>query len=112
MPKRHTKRFAPPVCGPADKITDMEPDAIKLYELIWRQFVACQMTPAQYDSSTLTVAAANFELKAKGRILRFAGWTKALPPMGRKGVTILSCLRWSRGAYRSAAGTGSETAFH
>ena len=72
----------------ADKITDMEPDAIKLYELIWRQFVACQMTPAQYDSSTLTVAAANFELKAKGRILRFAGWTKALPPMGRKGDDI------------------------
>lgn len=51
----------------------MEQDAVRLYDLIWRQFVACQMTPAQYDSSTLTVAAANYELRAKGRILRFAG---------------------------------------
>ena len=63
----------------------MEQDALRLYDLIWRQFVACQMTPAQYDASTLTVKAGEFELKARGRILRFAGWTKALPPMGRKG---------------------------
>ncbi|MBP9569287.1 MAG: type I DNA topoisomerase, partial [Aeromonadaceae bacterium] len=72
----------------ASKLDDMEQDAVRLYDLIWRQFVACQMTPAQYDSSTLTVAAANYELRAKGRILRFAGWTKALPPMGRKGDDI------------------------
>ncbi|MGY3864611.1 type I DNA topoisomerase [Aeromonas bivalvium] len=63
----------------------MEQDALRLYDLIWRQFVACQMTPAHYDATTLTVKAGEFELKARGRILRFAGWTKALPPMGRKG---------------------------
>ena len=72
----------------ADALKDMEADAVRLYDLIWRQFVACQMTAAQYDTSTLTVAAADFELKAKGRILRFPGWTKALPPMGRKGDDI------------------------
>jgi len=43
------------------------------------------MVPALYDSSTLTVQAADYELKAKGRILRFAGWTKALPPMSKSG---------------------------
>lgn len=69
----------------AEMLEGMEPDAMRLYDLIWRQFVACQMTPAKYDSSTLTVKAGEFELKARGRILRFAGWTKALPPMGRKG---------------------------
>ncbi len=69
----------------AELLEGMEPDAMRLYDLIWRQFVACQMTPAQYDSSTLTVKAGEFELKARGRTLRFAGWTKALPPMGRKG---------------------------
>ncbi|WP_024870611.1 type I DNA topoisomerase [Tolumonas lignilytica] len=72
----------------ADTLKDMESDAVRLYDLIWRQFVACQMTAAQYDTSTLTVTAADFELKAKGRILRFAGWTKVLPPMGRKGDDI------------------------
>ena len=29
----------------------MERDAERLYELIWRQFVACQMTPAEYLSA-------------------------------------------------------------
>lgn len=47
------------------------------------------MTPAQYDTSTLTVTAADFVAESReGRILRFAGWTKALPPMGRKGDDI------------------------
>ena len=36
----------------AEMLEGMEPDAMRLYDLIWRQFVACQMTPAQYDSST------------------------------------------------------------
>ncbi len=62
----------------------MEADAQKLYQLIWRQFVACQMTPAQYDSTTLTVGAGDFRLKARGRILRFDGWTKVMPAL-RKG---------------------------
>ncbi|SIP96197.1 DNA topoisomerase I [Aeromonas sp. RU39B] len=72
----------------ASDLEGMEADAHKLYDLIWRQFVACQMTPAQYDATTLTVRAGDYELKARGRILRFAGWTKALPPMGRKGEDV------------------------
>ncbi|WP_375058069.1 type I DNA topoisomerase [Zobellella sp. DQSA1] len=69
----------------ADRLDGMEADAKRLYDLIWRQFVACQMVPAQYDSSTITVQAGDYELKARGRILRFAGWTKALAPQSRKG---------------------------
>lgn len=69
---------------PSTALKDMEADAVRLYDLIWRQFVACQMTPAQYDTSTITVAAGDYELKAKGRILRFPGWTKVLSPAGRK----------------------------
>ena len=65
----------------AEKLKDMEADAQKLYQLIWRQFVACQMVPAQYDSTTLTVAAAGFKLKAKGRTLRFDGWTRVMPAL-------------------------------
>ncbi|GGP56108.1 DNA topoisomerase 1 [Shewanella algicola] len=65
-------------------LTDMERDAQRLYELIWRQFVACQMTPAQYDATRLTVTAGDYELKASGRTLRFDGWTRVQPPMGKK----------------------------
>lgn len=63
----------------------MERDAERLYELIWRQFVACQMNPAKYDVTTLTVSAADYELKANGRIIKFDGWTKVQPPAKRKG---------------------------
>ncbi|MGM7942730.1 type I DNA topoisomerase [Yersinia enterocolitica] len=68
----------------AKQLKDMEADAQKLYQLIWRQFVACQMTPAKYDSTTLTVQAGDFQLRAKGRTLRFDGWTKVMPAL-RKG---------------------------
>ncbi|MBH2760169.1 type I DNA topoisomerase [Serratia ureilytica] len=68
----------------AEQLKDMEADAQKLYQLIWRQFVACQMTPAQYDSTTLTVKAGDYQLRAKGRTLRFDGWTKGMPAL-RKG---------------------------
>ncbi|HEY5716140.1 MAG TPA: type I DNA topoisomerase [Psychromonas sp.] len=54
-------------------------DAQRLYELIWRQFLACQMLPALYDATTLVVQAGDYQLRAKGRTLRFAGWTKAQP---------------------------------
>lgn len=64
-------------------LTDMDADCKKLYELIWRQFVACQMTAARYDVSTLTVTAGNFDLKAKGRVMKFDGWTRVHPQLSR-----------------------------
>ncbi|MCL7831214.1 type I DNA topoisomerase [Pasteurella multocida] len=67
----------------AEQLTGMDKDAVRLYDLIWRQFVACQMPAAQYDSTTVTVRAGEYELKAKGRILRFDGWTKVLPTMSK-----------------------------
>ncbi|WP_275287573.1 type I DNA topoisomerase [Halomonas elongata] len=68
----------------AGDLAGMERDAERLYELIWRQFVACQMTPAEYLSTTLTVEASGYELKAKGRVLKFDGYTRVMKPMGRK----------------------------
>ena len=47
------------------KLSGMERDAERLYELIWRQFLACQMPPAQYLSTSVTVAAGDFELRAR-----------------------------------------------
>ena len=64
-------------------LSGMDKDAERLYDLIWRRFLACQMLPAQYDSTSLTVTAGDYELKAKGRVLRFDGWTKVLPVQGK-----------------------------
>lgn len=68
----------------ATDLTDMERDAQRLYELIWRQFVSCQMTPAQYDATKLTVKAGDYELKATGRTLRFDGWTRVQTVLKKK----------------------------
>jgi DNA topoisomerase-1 len=67
------------------QLSGMERDAERLYELIWRQFVACQMPPAEYLSTSVSVAASGFELRAKGRILKFDGYTKVLPQQGKPG---------------------------
>ncbi|WP_297822130.1 type I DNA topoisomerase [uncultured Paraglaciecola sp.] len=69
----------------SESISDVERDAQRLYELIWRQFVACQMTVAKYDASTIRVKAGDFELTAKGRVLKFDGWTKVQNPQRKKG---------------------------
>ncbi|GEA11274.1 type I DNA topoisomerase [Alteromonas sp. KUL49] len=69
----------------AASLKDMERDAQRLYELIWRQFVACQMTPAKYDATTIKVAAGDYGLTAKGRVLKFDGWTRVQPQVRKKG---------------------------
>ena len=74
-------------------LKNMGDDAAKLYELIWRQFVACQMTPAKYDSTRLTIEAGQYHLTTRGRILRFPGWTKVMPPMSKKGEPTLPDLQ-------------------
>jgi DNA topoisomerase-1 len=66
-------------------LTKMERDAQRLYNLIWQQFVACQMTPARYKSSTLTVTAGEYELRIKGRIMEFDGYTKVFPASTKEG---------------------------
>jgi len=70
---------------PQTALNGMERDAERLYELIWRQFVACQMTAAEYTSTAVTVAAGEYELNAKGRIIRFDGYTAVQAPAGSKG---------------------------
>ena len=62
----------------------MEVDAKKLYQLIWQQFVACQMVPAQFTSTLITVAAGDYEMTVKGRVTRFDGYL-AVMPANRKG---------------------------
>ncbi len=69
----------------AEALKDAERDAQRLYELIWRQFVACQMTPARYLSTTVTVSAEGYDMTAKGRVVEFDGYTRVQSPMARKG---------------------------
>ena len=62
----------------------LDKDAARIYELIWRQFVACQMTHALFDSTQISVACQNYELRARGRVLKFDGFLKVQPPQQKK----------------------------
>jgi len=66
------------------QLKGMERDAERLYTLIWQQFVACQMSPAEFTSTSLTVAAGDYELRTRGRVIRFDGFMKVQPPIGKK----------------------------
>ena len=72
-----------------DDLSSMDRDAQRLYELIRRRFLACQMVPAEYTSTSIIVGADKFELRAKGRIVRFDGFTRVLPPAGKKEEDIV-----------------------
>lgn len=64
--------------------SEVEKDAARLYALIWRQFVACQMTQAVFDSTVVTIQCDRFELKARGRVLRFDGYLRVQPQIKKK----------------------------
>lgn len=68
----------------SNNLPSMDRDAQRLYDLIWKRFVACQMPPAEFISTTLLVGAVSFELKATGRITTFDGYMKVLPPNSKK----------------------------
>ncbi|MCW8878674.1 MAG: type I DNA topoisomerase [Kangiellaceae bacterium] len=70
-------------------LKNVDDDAIRLYNLIWRQFVACQMTDAVYDVTQLVVMAGDFKLAAKGRVVKFDGWTKVQPPKSKGDDDVL-----------------------
>ncbi len=74
-------------------LNGVERDAMRLYDLIWQQFIACQMPPARYDNTVLSVMAGDYLLKAKGRILRFDGWTKVISQPLNKDEQSLPTLK-------------------
>lgn len=68
----------------------------KLYDLIWRRFLASLLTPAEFDQSSVDIASDDFVFKASGRTMRFDGFLKVYPikfeeknlPLIEKGETI------------------------
>jgi DNA topoisomerase-1 len=67
----------------AADLSSMEPDAQRLYDLIWRRFVACQTTDARFTSTSIVFSAGDYELRTRGRVIRFDGHLKVLPPQGK-----------------------------
>ena len=53
-----------------------EKDSTRLYSLIWKRFIACQMSQAVYNQTTVDVSADSYLLRATGTIMQFDGWRR------------------------------------
>ena len=63
-----------------------EPDKLKLddkqyrlYDLIWRRFIASQMSHAIFDSTSIDISAKNYIFRTTGQTLKFDGFLKIYP---------------------------------
>ncbi len=65
----------------------------KLYDLIWRRFVASQMADARYEVTEVSVQAAEGRFAAKGRVCRFDGYTRIYGAPKEKDLQELPALQ-------------------
>lgn len=64
-------------------------DLLQLYTLIYNRFVASQMTPAVFAVTNVEVQGGQGLFKAQGRIMKFDGYRKVLPPAGKQEDALL-----------------------
>ncbi|MDD3683838.1 type I DNA topoisomerase [Desulfovibrio desulfuricans] len=57
----------------------LPPEQYNLYRLIWSRFVASQMAGARFHDTTVSIACAHTQWKAKGERLLFPGFLAAMP---------------------------------
>jgi DNA topoisomerase-1 len=62
----------------------LNPDQFKLYKLIYDRFVASQMAPALFAVTSVEVTAGPGLFRATGRIEKFDGFRKVMPPAGKQ----------------------------
>jgi DNA topoisomerase-1 len=66
---------------PSEAAQHLDADQARLYELIWLRFVASQMTPAVYDTTTVDFdlsgsSQKRYVFRATGSIVKFPGFTR------------------------------------
>ena len=64
-------------------------DQFKLYQMIYRRFVASQMNPAVFAVTNVAVTAGDGLFKTQGKIMKFDGYRRVLPPAGKQEDQLL-----------------------
>ncbi len=59
---------------PAKLKDSVSRDQFRLYQLIWNRFVACRMTPARYDTMTVSISAGKYQFSASSSKVEFSGF--------------------------------------
>lgn len=68
-----------------DSLKDfLDRDLWRLYDLVWRRFMASQCNPALYDTTTVLVEGDQLVFKAVGSVMREPGFTRIYPLGGAK----------------------------
>ncbi|MFA5878339.1 MAG: type I DNA topoisomerase [Candidatus Staskawiczbacteria bacterium] len=63
-----------------EKLKDkLDSKQFKVYELIWKRFIACQMAPAIFDATSVDIKAKIYTFRANGQVLKFDGFLKVYP---------------------------------
>ncbi|MEO8945738.1 MAG: type I DNA topoisomerase [Gemmatimonadaceae bacterium] len=52
----------------------LKDDQFKLYELVWKRFMASQMAPAVFDTTTVNFDLGRYVFRATGSVVKFAGY--------------------------------------
>lgn len=73
---------------PDDIKSSLTSDQFKLYNLIWNRFVGSQMSPAQYDTISVTILSNNNIFRASGSKLKFDGFLKVYDSTDKKDKDI------------------------
>lgn len=68
----------------------------KIYELIWRKFVSCQMTPAIFRQKKIIISAGHFEFSTSASSLKFDGHL-ILNPDERSGDSDIDLAQFRQG---------------
>ena len=62
--------------------SELTRDHERLYDLIWKRFVACQTAEAIFDQTAVDVVAGSYTLRANGSVIKFDGWMKVYQEVG------------------------------
>jgi len=54
----------------------LKPEELKLYTLIWNRFVASQMSPAEYDQTSVDITSDGCVFRASGQVMLFDGFLR------------------------------------
>ncbi len=63
-----------PARRPEDVKKFLSPEQFKLYELIWKRFMASQMAPAVFDTTTVDFDLTRYLFRSTGSVIKFEGF--------------------------------------
>ncbi|MBP8976657.1 MAG: type I DNA topoisomerase, partial [Bacteroidetes bacterium] len=65
----------------------LDKDLYALYELIWNRFVACQMSPAEFEQITVDVSGGDYLFRATDQVSKFRGFLQVYDDIAEENGT-------------------------